>query len=85
MEHQRRIQVDWDKTFSWKVCIYTIAVMATSMYGVLVCHRKYRGHTTRSELYGYRNGNKIEALELCMVPAGEEHTIGPRQVNYYSS
>ena len=45
-----------------------------------MCHRKYRGHTTRSELYGYRNGNKIEALELCMVPAGEEHTIGPRQV-----
>lgn len=40
--------------------------------------KKYRGHTTRSELYGYRNGNKIEALELCMVPAGEEHTIGPR-------
>ena len=45
-------------------------------------HRKYRGHTTRSELYGYRNGNKIEALELCMVPAGEEHTIGPRQVRH---
>ena len=45
-------------------------------------HRKYRGHTTRSELYGYRNGNKIEALELCMVPAGEEHTIGPRQVKH---
>ena len=47
---------------------------------VLLCHRKYRGHTTRSELYGYRNGNKIEALELCMVPAGQEHTIGPRLV-----
>jgi len=43
--------------------------------------RKYRGHTTRSELYGYRNGNKIEATELCMVPAGEEHTIGPRLVS----
>jgi len=42
--------------------------------------RKYRGHTTRSELYGYRNGSKIEAAELCMVPAGQEHTIGPRLV-----
>ena len=51
-------------------------------YVVLLCRRKYRGHTTRSELYGYRNGNKIEALELCMVPAGEEHTIGPRLVKY---
>lgn len=46
-----------------------------------VCIRKYRGHTTRSELYGYRNGSKIEATELCMVPAGEEHTIGPRLVS----
>jgi len=46
------------------------------------CFRKYRGHTTRSELYGYRNGHKIEALELCMVPAGEEHTIGPRLVKH---
>ncbi|XP_065899551.1 uncharacterized protein [Dysidea avara] len=44
----------------------------------LVNGKKYRGHTTRSELYGYRNGSKIEATELCMVPAGEEHTIGPR-------
>jgi len=46
------------------------------------CVRKYRGHTTHSELYGYQNGHKIKALKLCMVPAGEEHTIGPRSVKH---
>ncbi|XP_062507418.1 uncharacterized protein LOC134183870 isoform X2 [Corticium candelabrum] len=39
--------------------------------------RKYRGRDTRTDLYGYRNGTLLEAQELCMAPAGEEHTIGP--------
>eukprot|EP00118_Oscarella_pearsei_P026298 m.309736 g.309736 ORF g.309736 m.309736 type:complete len:828 (+) comp47527_c0_seq1:163-2646(+) len=39
--------------------------------------KKYRGRDTRTDLYGYRNGSLLEAQELCMAPAGEEHTIGP--------
>lgn len=42
--------------------------------------RKYRGRDTRTDLYGYRNGTLLEAQELCMAPAGEEHTIGPMGV-----
>jgi hypothetical protein len=40
--------------------------------------KKFRGPTTRSDLYGYRNGSKAEAHELCMAPVGEEDTIKPK-------
>lgn len=31
-------------------------------------------------MYGYRNGSKAEAHELCMAPIGEEDTIRPKGV-----
>ena len=44
----------------------------------VITFRKFRGPTTRSDLYGYRNGSKAEAHELCMAPVGEEDTIRPK-------
>ena len=41
--------------------------------------RKHRGRDTRTDIYGYRHGSYLEAKELCMAPAGEEHTLGPRR------
>ena len=46
----------------------------------VITFRKFRGPTTRSDLYGYRNGSKAEAHELCMAPVGEEDTIRPQGV-----
>ena len=46
----------------------------------VITFRKFRGPTTRSDLYGYRNGSKAEAHELCMAPVGEEDTIRPKGV-----
>eukprot|EP00117_Sycon_ciliatum_P008689 scpid30063/ scgid11278/ Ankyrin-1; Erythrocyte ankyrin len=41
--------------------------------------KKHRGRDTNTDIYGYRNGSYLEAKELCMALAGQEHTLGPRR------
>ena len=48
------------------------------LFILLLC-RKHRGRDTNTDIYGYRNGSYLEAKELCMALAGQEHTLGPRR------
>ena len=55
------------------ICVPTIPHVSSCRY--------YCGLHSQPGQYGYRNGSRSEAVELCMAVAGEQRSIGPHHVS----